>query len=144
MLSILYVSTAAQALDDGDLAELVQSSRVLNARRGVTGVLFHDQGRFMQVIEGPKIVVHHLFEAIRRDPRHAGVTTLEERLIETREFHGWAMAFNDLGNPGAPGAGWPYAFLDFAGGQPLPLGGGQAGERLAGFARAAARMPGSA
>jgi hypothetical protein len=143
MLSILYVSTAVQPFDEQELLDLVQSSQRNNERRSVTGVLFHANGGFMQVIEGPNIVVHHLFEAIRRDPRHRGVTPLCQRLIETREFHGWWMAFNNVPSaalaamaaPPAPAA--PHAYIDLSWRSPLPLGSGAASRHLASFARGA-------
>ena len=143
MLSILYVSTAVHPFDEQELFDLVQSSQRNNERRSVTGVLFHANGGFMQVIEGPNIVVHHLFEAIRRDPRHRGVTPLSQRMIETREFHGWWMAFNEL--PGVELAAMPspiapmvpQAYIDQGWRMPLPLGGGVASRHLVSFARGA-------
>ncbi len=150
MLSILYVSTAVHPFDEQELFELVQGSQRNNARRSVSGVLLHAHGAFMQVIEGPKIVVHHLFEAIRRDPRHTGVTPIAQRLIETREFQGWAMAFNDLPTlPSAPPlppapptpAPVPHAWIDLRWRQPLPLGNGAASQQLASFARGGALPP---
>ena len=143
MLSILYVSTAVRPFDEQELFDLVQSSQRNNERRSVTGVLFHANGGFMQVIEGPNIVVHHLFKAIRRDPRHRAVTPLSQRMIETREFHGWWMAFNNvpsvalaaMATPAAAVA--PHAYIDLSWRMPLPLGGGAASRHLASFARGA-------
>jgi hypothetical protein len=146
MLSILYVSTAVHPFDEQELFDLVQSSQRNNARRSVTGVLFHANGEFMQVIEGPNIVVHHLFEAIRRDPRHRGVTPINQRLIETREFHGWWMAFNNvqtmpLAPPTPTPTPVPHAYIDLSWRMPLPLGSGAASLQLASFARGAHLSP---
>ena len=52
MLSIVYSSTAETSFDDVDLAQLMAQSRATNEAHGLTGLLVHRQGRFLQLIEG--------------------------------------------------------------------------------------------
>ena len=67
-----------------------------NEGQGLTGVLLHKDGNFLQVIEGDETAVAALFEKIRVDPRHAGIQPLLKGAIEKREFPDWSMAFRDL------------------------------------------------
>lgn len=55
MRQIIYVSTANPALGPVDAGPMLSVSRELNLRDSVTGLLYSDGKRFMQVIEGPPV-----------------------------------------------------------------------------------------
>jgi len=55
MLQIIYVSTANPALRAVDPGPILDASRELNLRDSITGLLYSDGKRFMQVIEGPPV-----------------------------------------------------------------------------------------
>ncbi|OOB92279.1 BLUF domain-containing protein [Rathayibacter sp. VKM Ac-2630] len=93
MLSVTYVSTAAESFGDADLAELLRQSRDNNARSGLTGMLLFKNGRFMQVLEGEEEDVRERYRAIAADPRHTDVTQLLSESIEGRRFPQWSMGF---------------------------------------------------
>ena len=76
-----------------DLAELLRVSRRNNERAGVTGLLLHHDGQFMQVLEGPEPAVRSVLSRISADPRHSGVWILDEERIAERRFGAWAMAY---------------------------------------------------
>ncbi len=92
-VSIVYSSSATVPFSDEDLAELLRRSRTANEARGVTGLLLHHAGQFMQVLEGPEAVVRAVLTRIAADPRHTGVWVLAEERIETRRFPDWAMGY---------------------------------------------------
>jgi len=52
--ALVYVSSATELLSDQALDELLQGARSTNERIGVTGVLLHCEGNFMQYVEGPR------------------------------------------------------------------------------------------
>ncbi|MGM3151424.1 BLUF domain-containing protein, partial [Escherichia coli] len=51
--AIAYVSQASPDLSPERLDALVEDAARFNKLAGVTGVLLHDGGRFLQYIEGP-------------------------------------------------------------------------------------------
>jgi hypothetical protein len=99
MISIIYVSSAAQLFTTDDLARLLEISRDNNAKREVTGMLLYKDGNFMQVIEGEEPNVRGLYEKLQLDPRHTGFLTLLEEKISRRQFEDWSMGFKNLDDP---------------------------------------------
>lgn len=98
---LLYISTArppAGGVIDPD--SILIPSRHRNLREGVTGLLFHDGRRFLQVLEGEAAAVTATFARIRQDPRHRAIVTLSRRTIAAREFGAWAMAWQTVGQDG--------------------------------------------
>ena len=93
MKQILYASVSASA--DGqpaDVTGILERSRHNNALDGITGLLWTDGHRFLQVLEGGDDAVDACYARIRADNRHCGVVTIAERTIELREFGYWVMA----------------------------------------------------
>lgn len=91
MLQIMYISSAAN-IAPIEVAQILKVSRRNNARDAVTGFLYADGRRFLQVLEGPAEAVESAFTRISSDERHRAVVTLSRREIEAREFGDWAMA----------------------------------------------------
>lgn len=79
-----------------DLLELLRAARAKNASLGITGVLLHREGRFVQLLEGGDEEVHALYASIRADDRHRDVTLVWDDQAVTRWFGDWWMAFRDL------------------------------------------------
>ncbi|KQO60321.1 BLUF domain-containing protein [Curtobacterium sp. Leaf261] len=96
MLSITYLSDATTPFDDDQLAVLLLGSRANNARDGLSGLLLHRMGRFMQVLEGPDEVVRRRYAVIERDPRHGRVQILAEETLPERRFGAWSMGYQPL------------------------------------------------
>ena len=92
MRQILYVSRSTRAERYTDLDGIVERSRHNNALEGITGLLWSDGRRFLQVFEGPEDSVAATFDRIVEDTRHEGIRILHDVTIEEREFGGWTMA----------------------------------------------------
>ena len=105
MLSMVYSSAAVQDFSGDDLAALLRQSRSANARDGLTGVLMHRDGRFLQLIEGPDDVVRARMHAIEQDARHDRVRVLLEDEIDDRRFPEWTMGYEEAAgtDPATPG-----------------------------------------
>lgn len=88
---LLYVSRATGALDRDRLAELVRVARLRNQTAGITGLLCGAGPYYLQVLEGPVVVVNRLLEKLVRDPRHADVTVLQAGPCGPRLFPHWGM-----------------------------------------------------
>ena len=74
------------------LRRIVDTARMLNRRRDLTGVLAFSGSHFLQVLEGDGAVLDALLESLRRDPRHDGLRVLGRTPISARRFGDWAMA----------------------------------------------------
>lgn len=90
---IIYASAAAPTLTQTDLESLLTRARESNERAGVTGMLLHHEGTFLQALEGPQETVEPLFARIAKDPRHTHIVLLLRRTVEVPSFEGWHMGF---------------------------------------------------
>ena len=90
LVRLLYTSravdTSAEAIED-----IVTKSRHYNPTLGITGILCHGGGIFLQAIEGGRMQVSDLYGHIQRDVRHKDVVLLHYEEITERRFGGWTM-----------------------------------------------------
>ena len=110
LMCLVYVSVATAPMGEPELLHLLRQSRDNNARDGITGMLLYKDGRFMQLIEGPRPAIQGLYRKLVADDRHRDVTTLIKFALETRAFAGWSMGF---AQPGMIPEGDRGAFTDF-------------------------------
>jgi hypothetical protein len=89
---LIYTSCIRGSLSDGDVAAIFAASRRNNGLDGVTGILLIENGRFLQVLEGPAESVDLTFERIKADERHRDIVVLNEQCEAERIFADWAMA----------------------------------------------------
>jgi hypothetical protein len=133
MVSITYVSSAVRQFRESTLLDLVEQCQANNKRLGITGVLVYSDGNFMQVIEGPDLVTHALYDRIKIDDRHRDVTTVNIQALEARVFQGWSMAYNIVAPRALRSHAIPHAFLDRARQRALPLPQGNAASLICAF-----------
>jgi hypothetical protein len=95
---IIYSSTAVTDDSRADHLAILGVSRRNNGMDGISGILWIEQGRYLQLLEGPADSVTDAFERIRRDPRHTDIAVLDDRMTDATAFGEWAMA-------GLPGDG---------------------------------------
>jgi hypothetical protein len=90
---LIYQSQALAPFRPEELAALLQRGRTHNKAHGITGLLLHtDDGRFLQVLEGPKTAVRHLFyHVILSDTRHFHCHIVSQGLCFRRHFSDWTM-----------------------------------------------------
>lgn len=91
MLQLVYVSSVTPG-SPADPAAILSVSRTNNRRDGITGLLYSDNARFLQALEGPADKVEAAIERIRCDLRHRAIVILSRREIVAREFGDWEMA----------------------------------------------------
>jgi len=107
--SLVYMSAATEPFDDDALDEVLAHARDRNTAYGLTGLLVHRNGRFMQLLEGPYEQVLSTYQRILADERHDEVRLLAEESIHTRRFPEWSMAYDR----DVEGAATPEGFSDF-------------------------------
>jgi len=90
---LIYVSAVVAPMSEHELAALLLKARANNKRLGVSGILVHHEGSFLQVLEGDPAVVEPLFARIGRDKRHHRTLVMRRGLIAQRTFGDWSMGF---------------------------------------------------
>jgi len=97
LFRLVYCSRPVVRGDSPDFGRQIEnilaSARRNNAHVGVTGALIFNSGVFVQVLEGPHVVIADLFDRIRRDERHYDVTMLSLEPIAVRRFPNWSMGY---------------------------------------------------
>lgn len=97
MRAIVYTSVVAEGLPPGKLAEVLTRAIQHNQMAGVTGVLLHDGGRFIQYLEGPDDGISSALGRIMTATSHRDITVLDEGTVAVRLFPNWAMRDVALG-----------------------------------------------
>lgn len=91
---LLYQSYSLIPSEARELTELLASARVRNQHRGINSILLYTpDGRFLQVLEGPREAVRTLYyQRLVSDPRHYNCQVLSEGPSETASFAGCPMS----------------------------------------------------
>ena len=92
MRQLLYVSRTDADLTPAALDHILTASRANNAMLGITGLLLHIDGGFLQMLEGEERAVRELYARIATDRRHHDVRLLLDR-EHPQGVPGWDMAF---------------------------------------------------
>lgn len=92
LVRLLYVSRVVnEAATQEDTESILSSARQHNVTNGITGILCHGGGIFLQAIEGGRNEVNRLYAMILQDKRHKDVVLLHYEEITERRFSGWSM-----------------------------------------------------
>ena len=99
---LAYVSRAAYPVDDRFLDELKTAVAGRNKRLGITGVLLHSNGHFLEFLESDASVLGEVFKLITSNERFADVDCLVLGRATERTYESWSMGVLDLQNDGRP------------------------------------------
>jgi hypothetical protein len=91
LVRLVYASRALASVDQTELMAILKKSKANNPAHGITGVLCFSEGIFLQVLEGGRSAVNHLYNRIAADPRHTQVELMVYEEIGERRFAGWSM-----------------------------------------------------
>lgn len=89
--AIAYVSQARADLSAERLQAVVDDAARFNKMAGVTGVLLHDGGHFLQYIEGPPDGIASVYERILQAGSHVDIIELARGRLGQRQFPYWSM-----------------------------------------------------
>ena len=96
MFHVVCASTASYVFNKPRLHTLLEETRGIYTRLGITGMLLYKDGNFLQVLEGEEQLVMTLVSMIKESPGHKGFQMLMTDTSEHRLFPDWSMAFRDL------------------------------------------------
>ncbi|MEE7626158.1 BLUF domain-containing protein [Methylobacter sp. Wu8] len=91
MIRLLYFSQSRDVISDEQVQNIMESSRRHNPALGITGVLVHGGGMFMQVLEGPEQTTLRTYVKILDDQRHSNCQIVYITPTDKRIFEGWSM-----------------------------------------------------
>ncbi|WP_420414207.1 BLUF domain-containing protein [Roseibium sp.] len=92
LVSMIYASKTKD-IDDVAIDGILQKARSNNPKLGLTGVLLFNSKFFVQCLEGGRMDVNRLYNAIAKDPRHEDPVILDYREVPSRSFSEWSMAY---------------------------------------------------
>jgi hypothetical protein len=79
-----------------DFTNTLNTARKCNPAKDITGMLFYDQGKFIQIIEGEQAVLNKLMTKLKSDPRHSNINILIDTETLNRELNDWNMEAFDI------------------------------------------------
>ncbi|MBA3614429.1 MAG: BLUF domain-containing protein [Nitrospirales bacterium] len=94
LYQIIYASAATRRIEEDELLAMLKLAREKNKQHGITGMLLHCDGSFIQALEGPRNQVRNMLGVIRQDSRHNRMAVLFQGPIKNRSFSKWSMGFN--------------------------------------------------
>ncbi|WP_299260450.1 BLUF domain-containing protein [uncultured Aquimarina sp.] len=92
MYEVSYRSIASEKLNESDVQQILDASRINNKKNNITGSLIYYKNVFFQLIEGPKKEVLPLYDKIKEDERHTDVITMWSGSKPYRTFKKWDMS----------------------------------------------------
>jgi hypothetical protein len=90
-----YLSSASTPPTSEELGQILTTSQANNSAAGITGLLCHYEGNFLQFLEGDANAVITTYARISADPRHGRLIEICRRPIEQRAFGDWTMGVVD-------------------------------------------------
>lgn len=99
LVSLVYISSATHLLDPDEIDLLITHAHASNTRAGITSLLMHNGGNFMQCLEGTPGQVETTFNTIRAHRAHRSVIQMLSEPIGQRQFAPWPIAFLDIEGP---------------------------------------------
>lgn len=93
LIQLIYASRAKDALVSSDIRQILDVSQANNRRDGLSGMLCHGNGHFLQYLEGKRENVNAAYARIMRDPRHDALVLLHYGLIDMPQFADWEMGY---------------------------------------------------
>lgn len=92
---LIYISEALPGLTENGVRKIVNMAHLRNQMANITGLLVHDDGYFLQILEGEPHEVEATYGRISKDKRHQNCQLLLAQPITQRAFPKWLMGFHD-------------------------------------------------
>lgn len=71
---------------------ILNTSRMNNTKKNISGCLISSNGQFLQILEGPRTIILDLVNLIESDNRHKEFIIMKMCMIKERMFENWSMA----------------------------------------------------
>lgn len=94
LFQLVYTSQATVKVTPEVVQNIMGNCDIKNNILRISGILFYQNGIFMQLLEGEETVVRKLFDLISHDTRHTGIKVLYEGHCSMSRLSLWAMGFS--------------------------------------------------
>ncbi len=98
LVQLIYVSDRKSTCTEKDIEKILDSSKKNNPGLGVTGVLFYNEKKFLQLVEGEYKIIMETYDKIKTDPRHERCIMLTCSPIKEKSFTSWNMGLKKIDN----------------------------------------------
>ncbi len=95
LTKLIYASMAARPITNEDLAAILEISRDWNGKNNITGMLCFGNNRFLQILEGNRVLIDDLFTRILKDKRHHNIKLLDYGQTKEHLYKNWSMGYID-------------------------------------------------
>lgn len=92
LIRMVYLSKSVGEQSRSLTDSILRTAQAWNTQNGITGVLCHGQGLFLQALEGERATVTRLYARIHADPRHTDLELIHCESIAERRYSRWSMA----------------------------------------------------
>ncbi len=96
LTQLIYYSDASEQITADVVSHFVEAAHRRNLELGLTGFLIYNRRHFLQLIEGGRTNLNHVYGRIMRDERHGSPILLGYRPIHERTFPQWGMRYAPL------------------------------------------------
>lgn len=93
LIQLVYTSRARSPIDETMITSILTVSKEHNAKNNITGFLMARGEYFLQLLEGPDLVVRSLYDRIKEDERHHRITLQGIAPIDDRIMENWNMGY---------------------------------------------------
>jgi len=93
MLRLTYISRAVKGIDSTELKKILDQAQENNQLNGITGMLVFNKNFFLQTVEGSRVIINDLLNAIVLDERHYDVQIVEAVEVDERIWGDWSMDY---------------------------------------------------
>ena len=100
-IRLIYSSHAREGVGYRDFLAIMEKASETNSELKITGILCYGAGKFLQALEGERMVVNALYHHISVDERHAHCQLLSVEDIEVRDYAEWTMKVVDWSHAGS-------------------------------------------
>lgn len=91
MIQLVFISAASVVITPELASNICREAAANNRRDEISGILIARNQRFLQVMEGPQVVVEDAFLRMIHDDRHHNLKVLSRRKTAKREFGEWDL-----------------------------------------------------
>jgi hypothetical protein len=95
LIQFMYSSTLKDS-NEIEFTDILANSKRNNLRDAITGMIYHNAGRLVQVLEGPSFIVDRTVSRIVSDRRHYDLNFIGSKSIGKREFSEWDMGYLNI------------------------------------------------
>lgn len=90
---LIYYSEVAEINSTEDISQILQVAESYNKGLGLTGCLYFDEKYFIQILEGDRKKVSHLYNKLSKDKRHKNIVLVDVSPIAKRDFAEWSILY---------------------------------------------------